>query len=162
MCTLGDQAWWPHFSHVWCTSDVGQSQKTARGERPGARCGPGARSAVAPSSLLLCPGQTMASLREVPEAFPAPLARGLCSMKHNEGVALHGAEKRRKKFERLLWEHGRTGSAYDIERFGVREWDRQCRDVLGRGLEQLRDGGTSRGYVVGRLERQQLVQLHLG
>lgn len=104
----------------------------------------------------------MASLREVPEAFPAPLARGLCSMKHDEGVALHGAEKRRKKFEWLLWEYGRTGSAYDIERFGVREWDRQCRDVLGRGLEQLRDGGTSRGYVVGRLERQQLVQLHLG
>lgn len=73
MCTLGDQAWWPHFSHVWCTSDVGQSQKTARGERPGARWGPGARSAVAPSSLLLCPGQTMASLRSA-RGFSSPLS----------------------------------------------------------------------------------------
>lgn len=139
VCTFGAQVWWPHFSPVWCTSDVGQSQKNW-GERPGAF------TAMASASLLLWPGQAMASLRAEPEAFPAPWTRGLCSMKHGEGVALHGGEKWMKMFAQLLWEYGRTRSAYSIGRFGVREWDRQGRDVPGRCQEQLRGGGTSWGY----------------
>lgn len=79
---------------------------------------------MASASLLLWPGQAMVFLRAEPEAFPVPLAGGLCSMKHSEGVALHGAEKWMKKFAQLLWEHGRTGSACGIGRFGVRERDR--------------------------------------
>lgn len=115
--------------------------RTAQGKRPGAGWAPHACSAMASASLLPCPAQAMASLRAGPEAFPAPLAHGLCSTKHGEGVGLHGAEKRMENFAPVgVWQ---KGSACGVGRFGVSKWDRQCRDVPGRGPEQLRDGGSS-------------------
>lgn len=83
--------------------------RTAQGERPEAGLAPHACSAMASASLLPCPAQAMASLRAGPEAFPVPLAHGLCSTKHGEAVGIHGAEKRMEKFAQLLWECGRKG-----------------------------------------------------
>lgn len=73
VCTLGCQVWWPHFSHVWCTSDVGQGQKNCLRGKTRGQVGTLCLHSHSLSISAALPRSDHGSLRAVPEAFPVPL-----------------------------------------------------------------------------------------